>query len=183
MLKPIAIATLIAGTLDILSAFVFAGMSGMKPLAVLRFVASGPFGASAVPTPGWAAIGLAVHFAIMACMASAWMLAASRIPALIRHPFPAGLAYGLLLWLFMYWIVMPLRFGMPLPNTLWGIANALFSHCILVGIPIALVARHYLAAGRRYPIQRIVIPATAGTHERGGRRINAATGLNQPSPE
>ena len=146
MLKPIAIATLIAGTLDILSAFVFAGMSGMKPLGVLRFVASGPFGSAPTATPGWAAVGLAVHFAIMACMAAAYILAASRIPALLRHPIVAGLAYGLLLWLLMYWIVLPLRFGMPLPNTLWGVANALFSHCILVGIPIALVARRYLAA-------------------------------------
>lgn len=144
MLRPIVVATVIAGTLDILSAFVFAGMSGMKPLGVLRFVASGPFGAAPTPTAGWAAIGLAVHFAIMAGMASAYVVAASRIPVLLRHPVPAGLAYGFLLWLLMYWVVLPLRFGMPLPNTLWGIANALFSHCILVGIPIALVARRYL---------------------------------------
>lgn len=146
MLRPVVIATLIAGTLDILSAFVFAGMSGMAPLRVLRFVASGPFGAAATATAGWAAIGLAVHFAIMACMAAAYILAASRIPALIRHPVPAGLAYGLLLWLVMYWIVLPARFGMPLPDSLWGIANALFSHCVLVGIPIALVARRSLAS-------------------------------------
>jgi ABC-type amino acid transport system permease subunit len=145
MLRPILIATLIAGTLDILSAFLFAGMAGMKPLGVLRFVASGPFGA-AEPTPAWAAIGLAVHFAIMACMAAAYMLVASRIPALLRHPILAGLAYGLLLWLVMYWIVLPQRFGMPLPNTLWAVSNQLFSHCILTGIPIALVARRYLAA-------------------------------------
>lgn len=144
MLRPILVATLIAGTLDILSAFVFAGMSGLKPLGVLRFVASGPFGAAPTPTAGWAAVGLAVHFAIMACMAAAYMLLASRIPPLLRHPVPAGLAYGALLWLVMYWIVLPLRFEMPLPNTLWGIANALFSHCILVGIPIALVARRHL---------------------------------------
>ncbi|HYI41765.1 MAG TPA: hypothetical protein VE053_15770 [Allosphingosinicella sp.] len=141
MLRPIAVATLIAGTLDILSAFVFAGMSGMKPLGVLRFVASGPFGAAPSPTPGWAAVGLAVHFAIMACMATAYMLAASRIPALLRHPILAGLTYGLLLWLVMYWIVLPARFGMALPHGAWEIGNALFSHCILVGIPISLVAR------------------------------------------
>lgn len=143
MLRPIVVATLIAGTLDILSAFAFAGMSGTKPLAVLRFVASGPFGAAAGPTPGWAAIGLAVHFAIMACMAAAYMAAASRMPALLRHPIAAGLAYGLLLWIVMYWMVLPMRFGMPVPNTLWAVANQLFSHCILTGVPIALVARRY----------------------------------------
>ncbi|HEY0414457.1 MAG TPA: hypothetical protein VGD66_15085 [Allosphingosinicella sp.] len=145
MLRPIVIATLIAGTLDILSAFVFAGMAGMAPVGVLRFVASGPFGDAPTPTPGWAAVGLAVHFAIMACMVAAYMLVAPRIPALLRHPVPAGLAYGVLLWLIMYWLVRPLRFPeLPLPHTLWGIGNALFSHCILVGLPIALVAsRHF----------------------------------------
>ncbi|HMG48526.1 MAG TPA: hypothetical protein VK614_13845 [Allosphingosinicella sp.] len=145
ILRPILFATAIAGTLDILSAFVFAGMAGMAPGGVLRFVASGPFGdAVREGGAGWAATGLAVHFAIMACMAAAYMLVAPRIPALLRHPILAGLAYGVLLWLIMYWLVRPLRWPeMPLPHTLWGIANALFSHCILVGLPIAWIAARY----------------------------------------
>jgi len=146
MLRPILIAAIVAGTLDILSAFVFAGMAGMGPVGVLTYVASGPFG-DGVRSGGplWAAVGLAVHFAIMACMAAAYMLAASRLPVLVRHPVAAGLAYGFLLWLVMYWIVKPLRWpDAPLPHTAWGIGNALFSHCILVGLPIALIAaRHF----------------------------------------
>jgi hypothetical protein len=146
MLRPILLATLIAGTLDLLSAFVFAGMAGMAPAGVLRFVASGPFGDSVRDGgPGWALAGIAVHFAIMACMVAAYMLAAPRLPALLRHPIPAGLAYGLGLWLIMYWLVRPLRWpDMPLPHTLWGISNQLFSHCLLVGLPIALVAARHL---------------------------------------
>jgi hypothetical protein len=146
MLRSILIATLIAGTLDILSAFVFAGMAGMTPGGVLTYVASGPFGDGVrAAGPTWAAAGLAVHFAIMACMATAYFLIAPRFPALVRHPIPAGLAYGLLLWLIMYWAVKPLRWpDAPLPHTAWGISNALFSHCLLVGLPIALVAaRHW----------------------------------------
>jgi hypothetical protein len=148
MLRPIVVAALIAGTLDILSAFVFAGMAGMGPAGVLTYVASGPFGDGVRGGgPAWAAAGLAVHFAIMACMAATYMAVAPRVPALLRHPVPAGLAYGFLLWLIMYWAVKPLRWpDAPLPHTAWGIANALFSHCILVGLPIALVAaRHYRA--------------------------------------
>ena len=145
MLRPIVIATLVAGTLDILSAFVFAGIAGATPVGVLRYVASGPFGEAPTPTAGWAAIGLAVHFAIMAAMVTAYMAVAPRVPALLRHPILAGLAYGVLLWIIMYWIVKPLRWPeAPLPSTLYGIANALFSHCICVGLPIALVtARHF----------------------------------------
>ena len=150
MLRPILVATLIAGTLDILSAFVFAGMAGTTPVGVLRYVASGPFGETATPTPGWAAVGLAVHFAIMACMAAAYMVAARRLPLLLRHPIVAGLLYGVLLWLIMYWVVKPLRWpDAPLPHTLYAISNQLFSHCILVGLPIALVASRYF--GRERP--------------------------------
>ena len=152
MIKPIVNATLIAGTLDILSAFIFAGMAGTGPIKVLLFVASGPFG-DGVRTGGigWAATGLVTHYAIMACMAAAYMVMAPRIPALLRHPIAAGVAYGFLLWLLMYWVVRPLRWPdtMWLPTAwatknpgqiAWGIGNALFSHCILVGIPIAVIA-------------------------------------------
>jgi hypothetical protein len=146
MLRPILTAALVAGTLDILSAFIFAGMAGTSPENVLTYVASGPFG-DGVRSGGalWAAVGLAVHFTIMACMAAAFFLAARRIPALVRHPVAAGLAYGFLLWLVMYWVVKPLRWpDAPLPRTAWGIGNALFSHCLLVGLPVALLAaRHF----------------------------------------
>ena len=122
----------------------------MSPVGVLKFVASVPLGNAPTETAGWAVVGLLVHFAIMACMATAYMLVAPRFPALMRHPIPAGIAYGVLLWIIMYWIVRPLRFPeIPLPHTLYGIANALFSHCILVGIPIALVASRYF--GPRAP--------------------------------
>src|SRR5829696_4339860 len=132
MLRPILVATLIAGTLDILSAFFFAGLAGATPVGVLRYVASGPFGDAPIPTLGWAAVGLALHFAIMACMAAFYMLVARRIPPLLRHPIVAGLLYGVLLWLIMYWIVKPLRWpDAPLPHTAYAIANQLFSHCIL----------------------------------------------------
>lgn len=142
VLRPILVATAVAGTLDILSAFVFAGLAGMSPQAVLGFVASRPSGDVTKDGAGlWSIAGLLVHFAIMASMVTAYMLAARRLPALVRRPVPAGLAYSVLLWLIMYWLVRPLHWpDMPLPHTLWGIANALFSHCILVGLPIALIA-------------------------------------------
>jgi hypothetical protein len=150
MLRPILLATLVAGTLDILSAFVFAGMAGANVGQVLRYVASGPFGDEVRGGgAGWAAIGLGVHFAIMLCMCAAYMIVAPRFPSLLRRPIPAGLAYGLLLWGIMYYIVKALRWpdaNLPheVADPLWSIGNQLFSHCILVGIPIALIAARYL---------------------------------------
>lgn len=141
LLRPILTATLIAGTLDIISAFAFAPVGST---AVLSYVASGPFGDAVTATPLWAAVGLAVHFAIMACMVTAYMVVSRRMPVLLHYPVPAGLFYGLLLWVIMYWIVKPLRWPeAPLPSEFGDLAKQLFSHCILVGVPIALVARRY----------------------------------------
>jgi len=165
MLKPIAVATFVAGTLDILSAFVFAGLAGTTPLAVLVFVASGPFGGAPTPSAGWAIVGLLVHYGIMACMVAAFMIAARRLPALTHRPVATGLLYGLLLWGIMYWVVRPLRWpDMPTPHTLRGISEQLFSHCLLVGLPIALIAR------RHVPQIFHVLPG----HARGGSGVTRA---------
>ncbi|MDQ2893181.1 MAG: hypothetical protein M3R64_08870 [Pseudomonadota bacterium] len=149
MLRPILIAALIAGTLDLLSAFVFAALVGTMPMAVLRFVASGPFGDQALTGSGWAVAGLAVHYAIMTAMVATFFIIAARAPTLIRHPLVAGFCYGLLLWGVMYWIVRPLRWPeMPLPTSggTIGVAKQLFSHCVLVGIPIAVLAARFIGS-------------------------------------
>ena len=156
MLRALLKATLVAGTLDILSAFLFASLAGIGPVAVLAYVASGPFGDAALHGGGWALAGLLVHFAIMTCMAGAYLAMAPRFPALLRHPVLAGLAYGVLLWLLMYWVVKPLRWpNAPLPHTLYGVANALFSHCILVGLPIALIASRTSERATDSPLRRV----------------------------
>ena len=150
MFRKIALATAVAGSLDILSAFIFAGRAGKSPADVLHFVASGPFGDQALSGSGWAIAGLAVHFAIMSLMAVAYVVLAPRVPALFNRQWLAGILYGLLLWFIMYWIVRPLRWpAMALPaawanmsggEMAYSIGNALFSHCILVGLPIAYIA-------------------------------------------
>lgn len=133
--KTIAIATLAAGTLDILSAFVWTG----AVVPVLQSVASGPFG-DAVAGGSWGApLGLLVHFAIMAAMVTAYVLAAKRVPVLNRYWPVAGLLYGVALWIAMYWIVIPLRWpGAPARDAV-AIAQQLISHCLLVGLPIAWI--------------------------------------------
>ena len=144
MFKPIAIATAIAGTLDILAAIISTLIAGKAPIHMLQSVASGPLGAVALTSPAYAAAGLLTHFAIMACMVTAYMVVAQRSRLLLDRPILAGALYGILLWLVMYWVVMPLRFHAPHPSQLVPIAKQLFSHIILVGIPIGLVARRYL---------------------------------------
>jgi hypothetical protein len=139
--RRIAVATGIAGTLDILAAIGLTLFYGRDPLKMLRYVASGPF----PDATGWGApgslLGLAVHFALMAVMAAAFVLAADRLPALKGQAVLWGVLYGLVTYVVMNLIVVHLRFDTPLPPPTVSILTQLFCHIVLVGIPIALVAR------------------------------------------
>ena len=65
-------------------------------------------------------------------------------PDFLERPIPVGLAYGLLTYFDMNFLVVPLRFGPPLPPKPLSIATQLFAHIVLVGIPMALIANRYL---------------------------------------
>ena len=136
----IATATLVAGTLDILAATGMTLAYGRKVDAMLRSVASGPFPGAKDWGAAGALTGLAVHFVLMAIMATVFVLAADRMPQLKAKPIFWGIAYGLVTYVVMNLIVVPLRFG-AFPTSAIGISSQLLFHIVLVGIPIALVAR------------------------------------------
>ena len=124
MLKPIAIATAIAGTLDILFAMILTLLFGREIGAMLRYVASGPFPAATEMGAAGAILGLLVHFALMAIMVAAFVIAVSRRPSLNRNPILAGIVYGLITYVVMNWLVVPLRFDTPLPPKALSIATS-----------------------------------------------------------
>jgi hypothetical protein len=143
MLKPIAIATAVSGTLDILFAMILTVSFGREIGNMLRFVGSGPFPAATDMGAGGAILGLVIHFALMAIMATALMLLARRRPKLLDTPYRTGLAYGVITYFIMNWLVVPLRFDAPLPLKPLSLATQLFAHIGLVGIPMALIAARY----------------------------------------
>ena len=139
--RGILAAVAISGTLDILSAFFFGAINGVSPGKILRYVASGPFGDSMRDGGSLAAIvGLGVHFTLMAIMVSLFFLIASRVDPVRRQWLFAGPLYGILIYLVMYWIVVPTRFGTTPKTDLWSVGNALFSHIVCVGLPMAFIA-------------------------------------------
>lgn len=66
MFKPIVLATLVSGTLDIAFAIILTLGFGRQADALLRYVASGPFPAATEMELSGAMLGLLVHFALMA---------------------------------------------------------------------------------------------------------------------
>jgi hypothetical protein len=148
MLKPTAIATAISGTLDILFAMILTLWFGREIPNMLRYVASGPIPAATDMGMGGAILGLLIHFALIAIMAAVLMFYLKRNPDYLEHPIWMGVVYGLITYAIMNWIVVPLRFDMPLPPSPLSIATQVFAHIVLVGIPMALVAGRYLPGAR-----------------------------------
>ena len=142
--KPIFLATVLCGTLDIVFAMSLTLMRGREIPNMLRFVASGPFQHATDWGASGAALGLAVHFTLMAIMVAWFMVAARNVPALTDKPWLAGLIYGLITWAVMNLIVVPLRFPAAWPPKPMAIGTQLFAHIVLVGLPAAYIARRYL---------------------------------------
>ena len=142
--KPVIIATLVCGTLDILLAVMLTLMRGKEPAAMLRFVASGPFPGATEWGSSGSILGLAVHYSLMAIMVAFFVVAAKNIPALTSQPLLWGLFYGLVTYVVMNLVVVPLRFPAAWPPKALSIGTQLFAHIVLVGWPLAFIARHYL---------------------------------------
>jgi hypothetical protein len=146
MARTIALATLVAGALDILFAIVLTLSHGRDPAAMLRYVASGPFPPATNLGATGSALGLLTHFVLIAIMAALFVLAARQWPSLLDKPIQSGILYGLITYVAMNWIVVPLRFETPLPPPTISIATQLFAHIALVGLPIALITARYMRA-------------------------------------
>jgi hypothetical protein len=144
MLRSTAIATAVSGTLDIAFAMILTLLYGREIGSMLRFVGSGPFPQAKEMGSSGALLGLLVHFTLMAIMAAAYVFAARRIPALTERPIQWGIIYGLITFIVMNWLVVPIRFDAPIPGKPLAIATQLFAHVALVGIPIALITSHFL---------------------------------------
>lgn len=144
MLKPFLAGTLVAGTLDILFAAILAMSRGAPPAGMLRFVASGPFPDATNWGAMGSALGLAVHFTLMAIMVAAYVLAATRVPALVAQPLKWGVVYGLVTYVAMNLIVVPLRWPAAFPPSAMSIGTQLFAHIVLVGLPVAWITASML---------------------------------------
>ena len=136
---------LAAGVLDISAACAYYAARGVRPLRILQSVAGGIYG-RATFQGGWstAAQGLALHFFIATVAALVFTLAALRLPALVSRPLAFGALYGVAVWAFMHFVVLPLSAvgRRPFDPTMAAIMVAI--HIACVGIPIALAARRFL---------------------------------------
>ncbi len=135
-------AGLVAGVLDISSAFILSYLKGGGPTGVLQGVAAGLVGRESAINGGLATagLGLAIHFFIAFVVATVFYVASRKLDFLTRHPVISGLLYGVVVYGFMYWVVMPLAYPVVHPSVSRD-ATAVCVHMFLIGLPIALIVR------------------------------------------
>jgi hypothetical protein len=134
---------LVVGILDGLFALVFYGwILGVKPLRIFQSVASGLLGrASYDGGTKTFMFGVLLHFLVAACLAGVYYLLSLKLPVLINQAVVSGLVYGLISYLGMNYVVIPLSAIGLRPTSLRVFVPAIIGHALLVGLPIALVAR------------------------------------------
>jgi uncharacterized membrane protein YagU involved in acid resistance len=133
---------LIAGTFDAVDGVIAFGAQGLNPIQVLQYIASGALGQSAFRGGlATAALGTLFHFIIASVAAAAFVFASRWIPALKTQAVPFGLLYGVAVYFFMNYLVLPLSAVAPGPFHLGLFLNGVIGHALFVGLPIALYAR------------------------------------------
>jgi uncharacterized membrane protein YagU involved in acid resistance len=142
----IAIAAgLVAGTTNLVAA---AAIFGGTMMHGFQMIASGLLGKQAFSGGLEAAVlGAVVHFAISIAAAALYLWAALRHQALIRHWLVGGVVFGVLAYLVMNGVVVPLSKAANPDFSLGMIVKELLAHTVLFGVPIAGIVRALATSG------------------------------------
>jgi len=140
--RAILFGTLVVGGLDALDAIVFFGLRGAAPTRIFQSIAAGLLGRSAFSGGlSTAALGVALHFFIAFLIVATYVLASRRVEMLTRSPIVCGLIYGVLVYLFMNLVVLPLSAAGRPTFVVPVVINGVLIHMLGVGLPSALFAR------------------------------------------
>jgi uncharacterized membrane protein YagU involved in acid resistance len=145
--KALVLCLLVAGTLDIADALIFYGLRGVHPVGLLQFIAANLVGVSAFKFGvAGATLGLAIHYTITLLWSALFLFAATRLSFLTRHAIISGLLYGVLIYIVMNFVVLPLTRLPPrthhLPPAV--LINGILALMLFMGLPIALITRRLM---------------------------------------
>ena len=138
-------AGLIAGTLDLTGACVVSWLRArVTPVRVFQSVASGLYGpASFSGGAKTAALGIVLHFIIATTWAVVYYLLSRKLRFLIDQTIIAGVLYGVVVYLFMNFVVIPLSAVPKRPVPLSGRVIGMLIIIFCIGLPIAFIVRKF----------------------------------------
>ena len=141
----IALGGLAVGVLDAIAAMVNAWFrGGVAPDRVWQYVASSVVGSEAFAGGvAMAGLGLLLHFCVAFGVATVFYLLARLVPGLIRYAVAAGIVYGVAVYFAMSSAIVPMTLVRQGAFNWYGLISGLIIHVLFVGLPVALIARHY----------------------------------------
>jgi hypothetical protein len=152
LLKAVLWGGIACGSIDITAALIVYGLMGVKPLVLLQFIASGALGLRSFEGGlATAALGLFFEYVIATGAATAYVIASRWLPVLIRRAELCGALYGVWVYFFMNRVVVQLSATPKQPFSLKLLIAGVLIHIFCVGLPIALVARHFLSGSDSTP--------------------------------
>lgn len=144
--KTILLAGLVAGVLDILAAIISYYIRTQKePTKLFQFIASGVFGKDAF-TGGTTMVllGLLFHLILAYIFAIVFYLIYPKIKLLSKNRIITGLVYGVIVWVIMNLVVLPLSNTPKLPFDAKQAAIGMAILMVCIGLPISLIVhKHY----------------------------------------
>ena len=136
---------LLVGTLDGIAAIImFLIRGGKDPGKIFQYIASAAIGKESF-SGGWSTIllGVLFHYFIACAFTFIFFFVYPRLKFFYKSPVLSGLLYGIIIWLIMNLVVIPMS---RLPQSPINPSQAIPGIIILmlvVGLPLALVARKY----------------------------------------
>lgn len=138
-------AGLIAGILDATAASInYKIATGNNPIKVWKFVASGFFGKAAL-TGGtsFAIWGFIFHMLIAATFAALFFFIYPHVKFLSKNKVLTGLFYGIIVWMIMNLIIVPLSHTPKFPFNATKAILAAGILMVCIGLPISLIVAKY----------------------------------------
>ena len=141
--RAIVTAWLVVGTLDITSAIAIWLSRGKTLIRGFQTIASGLIGAKSYEGGlATALLGLAIHFLIALIVVAIFYAASRTVRFLTEYAAVSGVFYGIIVYLVMYWIVLPTTFPMFRHRLGNGLLE-LIIHIVLIGLVTALMVRRF----------------------------------------
>ncbi|HTZ97845.1 MAG TPA: hypothetical protein VMB18_15695 [Terriglobales bacterium] len=135
---------LISGTLDLTYIMTFYAFRGIGVQTIPHAIASGLLGIKSFDG-GWptAILGIFLEYVITFVATLVFYAASRKLTFLARQALFWGALYGVAIYFFMHYIVVPLSAAPKFQHTALTIAVDFIGHMIVIGPPMALAVKRY----------------------------------------
>jgi hypothetical protein len=135
---------LISGTLDLTYIMTFYGFRGVPFQTIPHAIASGLLGMKSFHG-GWptAILGIALEYLITFVATLVYYVASRKLTFLMRQALLWGVLYGVAIYFFMHYIMVPLSAAPKFQHTFLTVAVDFIGHMVVIGPPMALAVKRY----------------------------------------